>query len=96
MSLIDAYRLHISGGTFNKIQRLQQNEYHVGGDLIQSRGENGQQSFTASVTPGLRTRCAGFSILERHIAGDAFYNSEQGRIALNIHYHQFSCPGRQI
>ncbi|KAJ7807160.1 hypothetical protein B0H13DRAFT_589853 [Mycena leptocephala] len=41
MSLIDAYRLHISGGTFNEIQRLQQNEYHVGGDLVQRHGENG-------------------------------------------------------
>ncbi|KAJ6556396.1 hypothetical protein B0H19DRAFT_1152495 [Mycena capillaripes] len=58
MSLIDAYRLHISGGTFSQVAGHHK-EYYVAGDLVQPQGENG------------------ITILQRHICGDAFYNSEQ-------------------
>ncbi|KAJ7464857.1 hypothetical protein B0H11DRAFT_68244 [Mycena galericulata] len=58
MSLVDAYRLHISGSTFNQVAGHHK-EYHVSGDLIEPLGESG------------------ISILQRHICGDAFYNSEQ-------------------
>ncbi|KAJ6523491.1 hypothetical protein DFH09DRAFT_198056 [Mycena vulgaris] len=40
MSLIDAYRLHISGSTFNQVAG-HHNEYKIAGDLVQPQGENG-------------------------------------------------------
>ncbi|KAJ7730303.1 hypothetical protein B0H16DRAFT_1733821 [Mycena metata] len=40
MSLIDAHRLHISGGNFNHIAG-HLNEYHIAGNLVQPEGENG-------------------------------------------------------
>ncbi|KAJ7244920.1 hypothetical protein C8J57DRAFT_1363370 [Mycena rebaudengoi] len=41
LSLHDAYRLHISGSTFNDFAGGL-NQYHVAGDLVQSKGENGR------------------------------------------------------
>ncbi|KAJ7432549.1 hypothetical protein B0H11DRAFT_793492 [Mycena galericulata] len=38
--LLDAYRLHISGGTFNQVSG-HHNEYHFAGNLVQPQGENG-------------------------------------------------------
>ncbi|KAJ7716757.1 hypothetical protein B0H16DRAFT_1740976 [Mycena metata] len=58
MSLAEAYRHHVSNSTFNHAEG-DLNQFHVAGNLIQSRGETG------------------WSILQRNIAGDAFYNSEQ-------------------
>ncbi|KAJ7721426.1 hypothetical protein DFH07DRAFT_784112 [Mycena maculata] len=40
MPLLDTYRLHISGATFNDVAG-HLNEYHVTGNLVQPQGENG-------------------------------------------------------
>ncbi|KAJ7279874.1 hypothetical protein C8J57DRAFT_117471 [Mycena rebaudengoi] len=51
MSLVDASRVHISGGTFTQIAG-HHNEYHVAGNFVQPQGENGITILERNISGG--------------------------------------------